>query len=264
MAKRVGIIPDVFAQPLFYGLNQEEGPVRPFELVREPSAHLAKKLREKNLDAAFLSPIDYAKDYGMYSIVPDVGASSHGETGASFVIFRENLRTVTSLAVKPSSTSEIVLAHLVFAEKYGSPPTIIPFGGTVEQGLVKGDGVLCTGDEALPYRNNPHALDLVEEWDDMTGLPFVHGMWVARENALTRVELHAIIESAKKGMAHLADISNEVDYLSQFQYDMNDDARAGLAEFFRMAYYHGILPDIPEIRFSSPPDERRRSIEEMN
>lgn len=264
MAKRVGIVPDVFAQPLFYGLKEWEGPVRPFELVEELPARLTQKLREKNLDAAFLSPIDYAKDYGMYSIVPNVGASSQGETGASFVIFKENLRTVTSLAVKPVSTSEIVLAHLVFAEKYGSPPAIIPFAGTIEQALVKADGVLCAGDEALVYRDHPHTLDLVEEWDDLTGLPFVHGMWVARENALTRVELHAIIESAKKGRAHLADISNEVDYLSQFQYDMNDDARAGLAEFFRMAYYHGILSDIPEIRFSSLPDERRRSIEEMN
>jgi len=263
MGKRLGIIPYVFAQPLFSGLKEPEGPEQRFELVQDFPSHLAVKLREKKLDAAFLSPIDYAKDYAMYSIVPTVTAASRGESGAAYVLFKENLRAVTSLAVTPFSTSEIVLAHLVFAEKYGYAPAIIPFAGTVEQAFTKADALLCIGDEAAAHRTYPHKLDLVEEWDDIAGLPFVHGMWVARPDALSAEELRAIIDGRRTSEARPGSVPAEVDCMNQFQYDMDDDARAGLAEFFRMAYYHGILPDIPEIRFHPLSDNRQHVAEEI-
>ncbi|MBI1803612.1 MAG: hypothetical protein HY033_10820 [Ignavibacteriae bacterium] len=257
MTKRLGIVPYLFAQPLFYGLKEREGPSDPFELIQELPAHLALKLRERHLDAAFLSPIDYARDYAMYSIIPRVGVASQGDSETAYVIFKESLRTLRSLAVNPASTSEIVLAHLVFVEKYGSVPTIVPFAGTIDQGLEKADAVLCVGDEVRARRNDPHKLDLVEEWDDMTELPFVHGIWVTRETALSPFELTAIIDSARLGKANLDQVSNEVDYLNQFQYDMDDHAQEGLLEFLRMAYYHGILPDVPDIRYLSLTDHAK-------
>jgi predicted solute-binding protein len=45
-------------------------------------------------------------------------------------------------------------------------------------------------------------------------------------------------------------------YLDTFSYDFNQDAEAGLKEFVRYGYYHGILRDVPDMKwFGADGDE---------
>ncbi|MBI4810146.1 MAG: hypothetical protein HY800_01625, partial [Ignavibacteriales bacterium] len=125
MAKRLGIISHSYAQPLFKGLKQRDDKL--FDLIEDSPTQLAIKLREKKLDGAFLSPIDYAKDYAMYRIVPEVGAVSEGETNNVLPFFKENIKKLETLAIDPRFSSEIVLANIILAEKYDTKPKLIPF-----------------------------------------------------------------------------------------------------------------------------------------
>lgn len=124
MVKRLGIIPYLFAQPLFYGLKKLGE--SPFDIVEESAEQLAIKLRLNELDGAFLSPIDYARDYSMYGIVPDVAATSTGESNSVLLFFKENTRQIKTLAFGPSSSSEIILASIILAEKYNTKVKLIP------------------------------------------------------------------------------------------------------------------------------------------
>jgi len=248
--KRLGIVPHLYAQPLFYGLKRQEDPPL-FELVESRqagTADLALKLRHAQLDGAFLSPIDYAREYSRYRILPSVGVLSEGESSTVCLLFHESLRRVDSIAIDPSAGSEVVLAHLIFAEKYDSVPKMVPMIGTPEEALGKGDAVLLLGDSAREVRGRKNKLDLVDEWNDMTGLPYVHGFWTVPEDALSVTELRLIVESGRKGASDPESISRDTGYLRNFRYDLNEEALASLAEFFRMAFYHGILKDIPDIR----------------
>jgi hypothetical protein len=38
------------------------------------------------------------------------------------------------------------------------------------------------------------------------------------------------------------------------QYGLPEDAREGVREFLRYAFYHGILPDVPDLRFFGEDD----------
>ncbi|MBI5475784.1 MAG: hypothetical protein HY964_03500 [Ignavibacteriales bacterium] len=181
MAKRLGITAQTYAQPLFAGLRGNNN----FSLVTDSAAQLAIKLREKNLDGAFLSSIDYAKDYAMYRIIPKVAAVSAGESGSALLLFNENIRKIESLAVDPSSASEIVLASLILQEKYDARPKLIPTIADADTALRSSDAYLAVGDTALKYKDRTNKIDLVDEWTDLTGLPFVHGIWVSREDVFT-------------------------------------------------------------------------------
>ena len=66
MRKRIGIVTHRYAQPLFYALKKL--PEKEFSLIEDIPARLAILLRQNNLDGAFLSPFDYAKDYQTYRI----------------------------------------------------------------------------------------------------------------------------------------------------------------------------------------------------
>jgi predicted solute-binding protein len=239
--KRIGIISQRFAQPLFLGLRRGDNPS--FELIEESSAQLAIKLREKNLDGAFLSPIDYAKDYSMYRIVPEVGAVSEGESGTILLFFRENIARINTLAINPGDTSEIVLASIIFQEKYDTKLKIIPTTESLEDALKKADAFLAVGDEALRLQDKPNKMDLVDEWKDITELPYVHGTWVSPEGSLTKDEIEILISSSKQVDETVTEV------VPQFRYNLDDIAVKALGEFFRMAYYHGILKDIPDVKF---------------
>lgn len=248
--KRLGIVPHLFAQPLFFGLRRQEEPPA-FELVesrRAGTAELAIKLRQGQLDGAFLSPIDYARDYSRYRIVPSVGVASERESAAVSLLFRESLHRVGSIAVDPSAGSEVVLTHIIFAEKYDSVPKIVPMIGTIEQALEKADAVLQLGKPGPEMKGRKNKLDLVDEWSDITGLPYVHGFWVVPEEALSVSELQSIIESGREGASNLKSISRDTRYLRRFGYELNGEVLSALAEFYRMAFSHGILKDLPDIK----------------
>jgi hypothetical protein len=57
-----------------------------------------------------------------------------------------------------------------------------------------------------------------------------------------------IVESGREGASRLDERSADTAYLNRFGYELNERALAALAEFFRMAYYHGVLKDIPDVK----------------
>jgi chorismate dehydratase len=246
MPRRLGIIPHAFAQPLFAGLRGPEGPAAPaFELVTESSAQLALELRQGNLDGAFLSPIDYARDASRYQIVPESGAVSEGESATVLLLFAENRGAgFERIAVDPANASEIVLLHLVMAEKYDLTPTFVPVKSSPESALEEADAVLVAGNAAAAMRSWERRLDVVDEWGDATGLPYVHGMWAVRPGALPPDGLSLLRSSGPSADARRS-AGGEDD---AFRYGLTPDDLAAFHEFIRIAYYHGVLKDIPDVR----------------
>ncbi|MBI5020794.1 MAG: hypothetical protein HZB59_05105 [Ignavibacteriales bacterium] len=238
MQKRLGIIADAYAQPLFAALKNNGT----FSLVCDSSAQLAIKLRAKNIDGAFLSPIDYAKDYSLYKILPEAAAVSGENSNSIFLFFNENIQEINSIAFDPSSASEIVLAGIIFSEKYDTKPKLIPVSMDSLTALKHYDSFLAVGDIALSLKDKTNKIDLVDEWLDISGLPFVHGFWVGREDQLTHEEIKIIIEAERNKAAAKGNIQ-------QFQYELTEEAIESIKEFFGMAYYHGILKDIPDVKF---------------
>lgn len=252
MPKRLGIIPQLYAQPLFEGLRRAVTAKEiDAELTEDVPARLAIQLREEQLHGAFLSPIDYARDYAKYKILPGVGVASEGESGAVHLVFNEQLKRIRSIAVDPGCASEIVLTHIILAEKYEIVPQFVPIKSSVEESLANVDAALIVNRTSqLPFAGS-NKIDLVDEWLDLTELPYVHGCRASREHALSSNEMRTIAAQAASASKLEGKLLNHAGYLLNFGYDLNEEALAGLTEFYRMAYYHGILKDIPEPRFHS-------------
>ncbi len=235
--RRIGIVPDLVARPLFSRFHDPG-----FEVVRDVPGALAVKLRDQQLDGAFLSPIDAIR--GLPGCRPAGGGCLAATSGSNTarLLFRSGIRDIRTLAVDPGRTSEIVLAHLVLVEQYDLTPRIVPITGSPAESLSDCDAALVAGDEASGALAVDEGLDLVEEWMEIADLPFVHGLWYAREGAFETdgPDLFTCPASGRP----LA--SGTVSYA------FDEEARSGLAEFVRMAYYHGILKEIPEFNTFLP------------
>jgi chorismate dehydratase len=267
--KSLGIPPHLYAVPLTGAGHTAP----PYQWRVDASARNAIALRQGTLDLAFLSPLEYARESSLYYIVPGLAVSSRGGDGTVVLLFREGPHRLTSLAIDPSSASEIVLARIILAEQFNVRPTLLPYQGTPEEALHKADAVLAVGDAALrTARTHDNALDLVEEWEEMTMLPYVYGIWCGREHAADADDLHRLLELCAEGRGDIHALSEHAvrdrqlgsmdtpqirHYLELLSYDATDEVEEGMREYIRFAYYHGVLPDVADLQYygSSPESE---------
>jgi hypothetical protein len=252
--RRIGVLPDLVARPLFSRFREPE-----FDVVRDSPGALGIKLRERQLDGAFLSPLDVARS--PKGLRPAAGGSLVARAGGNTarLLFKQGVRSIRTLSVDPGRISEIILAHIVLVEQYDTVPQIVPRMGSTEDALREYDAVLLAGDEALDARAVDEGLDLVEEWMDIADLPFVHGLWYVRDGVfaagehVTGVPVNGGAETSVQAGGGEHPVPGDLfacpaggSDAGAISYRFDDDARAGLAEFVRMAYYHGILKEIPE------------------
>jgi chorismate dehydratase len=266
MKSRIAASNAIYLKPLLFGLDRTESL---FDLVMDNPAKNALKLsqRSEGIRSAFLSPIDYARHGADYCIVPGICVASSQPTTTIQLVLKSEVRNIHRIAVDVRFTSEIILAKIILEEKYRNSSShqklqFIPMMPDIDAMLAKADAALLVNE--FPNSNNTSGvftLDLVEEWNDMTDLPYVHGFWVGREEEMTEQEAKALIMAKNNGVILQLQIGQEVarqqnlplgemtQYFSSFSYDMGEREEESLAEFIQYAYYHTVIGDVPEIRY---------------
>ena len=266
MKSRLAAPDALYLKPLLYGLDRLESP---FDLIIDIPAKNALKLSERSggIRNAFLSPIDYARHGAEYCIVPDICAASSERTNTIQLVLKSDLRKIERIAVDVRFTSEIILAKIILSEKYGDQPShsnlsFIPMMPDIDAMLAKADAALLVNAKPqITERAGTFTLDLVEEWNDLTDLPYVHGFWVGREEKLLPEEACALLKAKKEGVALKTQIAQSeaqkqnlsldemTQYISSFSYNFGEREEESLSEYMHYAYFLGAIGDVPEILF---------------
>ncbi|HXG38596.1 MAG TPA: MqnA/MqnD/SBP family protein [Bacteroidota bacterium] len=266
----------LYLKPLLEGLEGSESPFRhlvdipasiALNMSKSTATPLGKRIPMEGQGCAFLSPIDYARYGAEYCIVPGIAVSSSRPTGSVELYVKSDIRNIATLAVDVRVTSEIILAKIILTEKYPNVDKqasfqIIPMIPDLDAMLAKADAALVVN--FAPSKRERGAifhLDLVEEWNDLTELPYVHGFWVGRQNEMYVDDLQRLMQAQTAGTSSLRTVAERharafqlsVDeaerYLSSFSYQLGQEQIDSLQEFMSYAFYYGVLPDIPEINF---------------
>jgi predicted solute-binding protein len=266
----------LYLRPLLQGLG---GPSSPFDLAFDIPANNALKLRERTgaVRCAFLSPIDYARHGGEYCIVPNIAVSSERSTETIQLFVNENVRSINTMAVDVRVTSEIILAKIILIEKFRNTSlkegsiSFIPMFPDVEAMLKKADAALIVN-ERPPMKSVKFRLDLVEEWNDLTGLPYVHGFWVTREADFSPADAQELLLAQARGVnmieqiaadsATVLQLSKETltSFFAAFSFGLGEKEQEAISEFFRYSYYHGVIGDVPDLNFLDLPVHRPGSV----
>lgn len=253
--RRLGIPDATYLNPLTHGLEKAG-----FTLHKDIPARLAIEFRDRPgyFRGAFLSPIDFARHGGNFRILPGICAASSKPTGTVRLYVNPDRKSISTMAVDIRVTSEIVLARIILLEKFPNLPakenrlTFVPMHPDPAGMLAKADAALvaATGPSTAP--EGLFSIDLVDEWSDMTDLPYVHGFWVVRENMFTGEELRTLLAAKQAGVEALASVdASRRSYFDSFSYDFGSEHVESVGEFFRYAFFHGILGDVPDLNFFS-------------
>jgi chorismate dehydratase len=138
-------------------------------------------LAEGELDVALVSSFEFLRN-PIYRIVDDISISSDGPV-YSVVVAHDSGTPLSEIELDPASLTSVALLECLMNLRGW------PFRGTkitadVLSPLKPGGARLLIGDQAIRFRRKFSTayqyLDLGQEWNDATNLPFVFALWLVR------------------------------------------------------------------------------------
>ena len=271
MPLRVGAVSYLNAKPLYHRFDRWAADA---ELTLDLPSRLAGRLAAGGLDVALIPSVEYLRGVASgYRIVPGFAIAARGAVRSVKLFSRVPFGQIERLALDEGSRTSQALARVWLHARHGVEPAVIetlPMGVSPLESTA--DAVLAIGDRAMKVPEAPfHAVvDLAEAWVELTGLPFVFALWVARPGVDLGDLPEALALCRADGLAHADELAREhgprlglsfaecFDYLTRvLSYDLGEPEMAGLRRFARMAADRGLAPPGADLVF-----HRRRDLAE--
>ena len=254
------------ARPLVQGLDARTDL---FSLRFDVPAKCASLLQDKSVDLGLIPSIECLRHQSEYRIVPDIAVASKGPV-ASVALFTDRPPTsLRSIAVDASSRTSATLLRVLCAQWFDIEPTFVTLRPDLPVMLKRCDAALLIGDAALYQDHEAMGLDKIdlgEEWQAMTSLPFVWAVWAGRDHAVTAEHLQALTAARDAGVGALDEIADRFatvrdddngesaararEYLHEnVFYTLDEQGRAGLKKFFTAAADIEVVPPAGPLRF---------------
>ncbi len=258
---RLGVVSFVNTLPLIDGL----------ELLKDVSLHhsvpslLLDQLLNDEAEVALCSSIDYQRADEPLIVLPVGLLGCEGATLTVRLYSASPIKHITRVYCDTDSHTSIALMRIILKEVHGIEPDLIDYDAREhvannkpidwpEAMLLIGDKVVTDSPPAIRY---PHQLDLGAAWAELTGLPFVFALWMAKESIdpIRLATIAAVLDHQRRHnierLDHIVhrratprnwpgDLAGE--YLkSRLAYEFNERRQQGLELFFDKAAKHGLI-----------------------
>ena len=265
---RISAISYLNTAPLMWDFKHGEK-AKQFEISYTIPSKCAEEIENGTAEIGIIPSFAYARISGL-RILPGVAIASKNPVRSILMISQKPIEQIKTVALDQSSLTSVALVGILF-QKYwpGGVRKFTSHAPNLETMLATSDAALLIGDPALKVdRARYKTWDLAQEWIRFTGQPFVFAFWAVRESALknSQLDLATIFQDSRDhGLeaAHLDQIArawsptlglSEDDvrsYLTiNIHYFLDDACLEGLRLFYRYANECGLLPSVPELRFT--------------
>lgn len=233
------------------------------KLLGDPApARCADMLARGQADAALVPVIEYQR-LPEVAVVPGVCVGAKREVrSVVLVTHRAELRDVRSVALDTSSRTSAALVEIILREFYGVEPLLRQSPPDVRAMLESADAALVIGDPAMTFeREGLRVHDMAALWREHTGLGFVFAMWMTREDAAAPAHTIDFAAAREEGLASVEEIVTEYArelrlpraelrsyLLDNICFYLDEEMRAGLELYFRLAHRHGLIPEVRPLK----------------
>ena len=204
---RVGTVPYLVGRPLDLGLDEEAS----IEFTRAVPARLARGLRDDSLDVALVSSIELFRLEGA-SFLEGPCVAGEGFVGSVQAFLRRPIEAVRSVALDPASRTAATLVRVVWPGKASARPAFVEVAEGADPRDAGTDAYLRIGDEALRESLAPGALPVFNPsaaWRELTGLPFVFALWVARAGVALEPHVDLFARARDRGRERAVELARE-------------------------------------------------------
>lgn len=231
------------------------GPVTDVVVIEPYEARTA--LQEGGADLVLVPSLDALRDLQGLELVPGVGLV--GTTGPTRqLVLGNSLDAIQTVAFDPRYGQDTLLTQILLKEHYAGTPSFRPVdpGISLDTLLDTNDAVLARPDADIGGR---YALDLGQEWVELTLRPMVWGLICAQEGVLDAHAARLLRDTVRASSPpDAAMLEGELAY----QFSLDGYAQDGLDEFANHLFYHGIIPALPDLPYVVIPDENEEENDE--
>jgi chorismate dehydratase len=250
---RVGIVNFLNSKPLAWGfLKGHHADL--FAPSYHPPALVARLLAQGNLDIGLIPSIEVQRIPNL-RVLPDMCVAAKHEVRSVLLVSRGPVEEIRRVALDQNSRTSATLVRILLRERYGLNPEYLHERPDPERMLSEADAALIIGDPALRVdREKYRIIDLAEEWNELTGLPFVFAVWAVRPEvdipdlpfyfkSSLRYGLSSLDTLVRESAAELGLDSSEIySYLTEnLSFFLRQEEIEGLEEFYRRAHAHGLI-----------------------
>jgi len=286
---RISIVEFLNTAPLVWGFT--DGPLAGrYDLSFAVPSQCAEDLRAGRVDVGIIPSIEYQRMENVVAL-PGMAVAAKNEVRSLLVISKVPIETARTFALDTNSRSTVGLVHLLCRKHWNISPEFIHSAPDPEKMLARADAAMIIGDPALALRLRVDALtakvpqsngccgrdgedqiikgvqtmfiyDVAQQWREMTGLPCVLAIWVARRGAVTPEILVDFQASRDYGLAHISDIAEgaalklnlpprELErYLTEnIDFSLDEENLAGLTYYYEECARAGLIPSARGIEF---------------
>ncbi|MBI3939614.1 MAG: menaquinone biosynthesis protein [Acidobacteria bacterium] len=261
MKLRLSLIDFINAFPLQWGFMRGNF-AGAFDISYDSPSRCAERLASGDADVGLIPAIEYQRIEGL-RVVPDLAIASKKQVESVLFVSNKPIQEVRTVALDTSSRTSAALVRLLLRRKFLIRPEYRATRPDLEEMLRDNDSALIIGNRALLVaRDRYFVFDLVEQWVELTGKPFVFAFWAVRDGVDVEPWLQCFVESKADGLSHIDDIADYsisqvlvsrpliLDYLeNKLNYDLDVDNLEGLDLFYRMAAADGHIPLVRPLRF---------------
>lgn len=245
---KLGIIDYINVLPVTYAL--ETGKV-PFggEIVKGVPSDLNKRFASGELDASFISSIEFARTGG---VLGEHCIASHGEVKSVLLLSFVPISKIRAIRLTKESATSVVLLKILMRNAFGINPAYTD--GTADAELVIGDSAL------QKTRSHDYLLDLGKAWSEFSREPMVFGVFAFKRGleADKRQEILSAVKSSEKwGKSNMKEIIDYAsrkagidrgvvkDYYSCLSFVLGEREKHGMRKFYDHAKKLGEIEKLP-------------------
>ncbi len=238
---------------------------RDFEIFYTLPSACAESLRTGTADIGIVPVVAYSFIPGL-KVIPDVAIASKRSVRSILLVCKKPIEEVATVAADTSSRTSVALARVLFRKLWGGARQMQPMAPDLPQMLRQCDAALIIGDPALTVdRNQFVCYDLAEEWNRLTGKPFVFAFWAVRAEAAdsSPLDLAKIFQASRDhGLQNVDALAREWAprvglsepqvraYLTEnIDFSLDADNLSGMELFFRYAVECGAIAAATPLEF---------------
>jgi chorismate dehydratase len=286
---RISIVEFLNTAPLVWGFT--DGPLAGrYDLSFAVPSQCAEDLRAGRVDVGIIPAVEYQRMENVVAL-PGMAVAAKNEVRSLIVISKVPIEMAQSFALDTNSRSTVALVRLLCRKHWNITPEFIDAAPDPDKMLARADAALIIGDPALSLRLKMDALeakvpqgkdccgcdasdhpvadvqtlfiyDVAQQWREMTGLPCVLAIWVARRGTVTPEILADFQASRDYGLARIGEIAEgaalklnlpprELErYLTEnINFSLDEENLKGLRYYYEECARAGLIPRARELEF---------------
>lgn len=215
---RVSAVSYTNTKPFIYGI-QHTSIVDRIDLSLDVPSDCAQKLIDDKVDIGLI-PVAAALNLPEWHIVSDYCIGANGAVNSVFIFSNCDIHEVKTIQLDPQSRSSNNLAKVLMKNFWKVEPQQIVNASDYAQCVDRHTAFVQIGDRTFGKKQQfRYVYDLAEEWQKMTGLPFMFAAWISNK-PIPQEFVDQFNLSLKYGLDHLPQLLKELPKRNDF--DLED------------------------------------------